>query len=542
MARSQPYTVACDGGLVESSNMINLLKSPGVARDLKNFEVSIEGGYRRINGFSKFGGSSAVQPSGSNDTILGVFPYADGVIACVSDDIYFSNTGTSWLQINRSSVASSGDNHTTFTGRSVLNRTSQGQVQFALFDTATSDYGTVFMADGANKIYSFRMEGTGILTSRTFFSEEVDVTSSKHVKFIALHNKHLIAAGVEDNLNTIFFSAVSGTNRSTIDPTDFSSSGSGSIVLEDQIVGIKSFRNELFIFCRNSIFKLVNIEDSSNIAVVPVTKNVGCLSGYSIQEIGGDLIFLAPDGFRTVAGTARIGDIELGTVSANIQPIVAELAENLNNFVITSIVIREKSQYRLFYTNTSINANQQRGIIGTLRPNGFQWSETRGLEVTEIGSGFDNNGIEQYYHGSTAGFVYLHDNGNDFDGENILARFETPDYDYGDLGTLKTLHFIKVSANAEGVVQPDLRVRFDYSSLDVPQPASDFDLGSINPAALFGEAVFNTTVFGGAENPMIRIPLQGSGHSNNFTFISDDTRHPYTINGFYIDFIPSGRR
>ena len=47
--------------------------------------------------------------------------------------------------------------------------------------------------------------------------------------------------------------------------------------------------------------KLKNINDSSNIAIVPVTKNVGCLSGYSIQEIGGDLIFLAPDGLRTVA-------------------------------------------------------------------------------------------------------------------------------------------------------------------------------------------------------------------------------------------------
>ena len=61
MARSQPYTVACDGGLIKSANQIDLLKSPGVARELRNFEVSIEGGYRRINGFSKFGGESAVQ-------------------------------------------------------------------------------------------------------------------------------------------------------------------------------------------------------------------------------------------------------------------------------------------------------------------------------------------------------------------------------------------------------------------------------------------------------------------------------------------------
>ncbi len=87
-------------------------------------------------------------------------------------------------------------------------------------------------------------------------------------------------------------------------------------------------------FVENSIFKLININNSSNIAIVPVTKNVGCLSGYSIQEIGGDLIFLAPDGLRTVAGTARIGDVELGTISKAIQPIINEIAESINTFVI----------------------------------------------------------------------------------------------------------------------------------------------------------------------------------------------------------------
>ena len=280
MAQSQPYTVACDGGLVKSANSIDLLRTPGVARELRNFEVSTEGGYRRINGFAKYGGGSAVQPTGGTATILGVFPYADGVIVAAGTNIYFSNTGTSWLQINRSSVAGSGDNHTAFTGRSVLARTGQGQCQFALFEGATFDYGQVIISDGANEPYIFRMEGTGALNTRTFFAEEITVTSTKHVKYITTHDKHLIAAGVEDNLNTVFYS-------STLDPTSFSGTGAGSIVLEDQIEGIKGFRNELFIFCTNSIFKLININDSNNVAIGPVTKNVGCSSGYSIQEIGG---------------------------------------------------------------------------------------------------------------------------------------------------------------------------------------------------------------------------------------------------------------
>ena len=531
MARSQPFTVACAGGLVNSANAIDLLRTPGVATELRNFEVSIEGGYRRINGYTKFGTN---QPTGSTTNILGVMPYADGVVVCAGTDIYFTQDGTTYLQINKISHTS-GDNYSTFTGKSVTARTGQGQIQFAMFEGAAQDYGTIIIADGANKPFSFRMEGTGALSARTYFTEEVTVTGTKHATFVTSHDHHLIAAGVEDNENTVYYSVYN-------DPLDFGGTGAGAVTISDKVVGVRGFRQDLFIFCENSIHKLININNSQTVAVVPVAENVGCLSGYSIQEIGGDLIFLAPDGLRTVAGTARIGDVELGTVSKAIQPTVTDLANNINLYTISSVVLREKSQYRLFYTNTGADNTAQRGIIGTLRPDGFQWSETRGIEVTAIGSGFNTDGIEKYYHGDTDGYIYSHDTGNNFDGNEVLARYETPNYDYGDLGTLKTLHYLRVSASAEGVVEPNVQVRFDYSSTDVPQPADLFDLGIIDPPSKFSDAVFGTNVFGGASNPLIRVPLQGSGTSNNFTVISEDTKAPYTINGFYVDYIPSGRR
>ena len=534
MARSQPYTVACAGGLVNSSNAIDLLRFPGVAKELQNFEVSIEGGYRRINGFAKFGGASATQPTGSDDNIQGIFPYADGVIACAGNQIFFSNDGINWLIINKLS-AGGGDNYTTFVGKSEVTLTNQGQCTFAVFEGPDYDYGEVIIADGGNLPFSFRMEGTGDLTTRTFHTLQITVDSTNAVKYITVHDHHLIAAGVENNLNTVYYSVNN-------DPDNFSGAGANAIVISDQIVGIRGFREDLFIFCENSIHKLININDFQNVAVVPVAENVGCLSGYSIQEIGGDLLFLAPDGFRTVAGTARIGDVELGTVSKAIQPLVTEIARDIAQYRIDSLVIREKSQYRLFYTKIGTARAVQEGIIGTLRPNGFEWSETRGIEVTSINSNFDNEGTEVYYHGDTSGYVFLHDSGNDFDGEDILARYSTPDYDYGDLGTLKTLHFIKVSISNEGVVSPNLRYQFDYGDPLTPQFTSSVSLGTINPASIFGEAVFGLNAFGAVSAPLIRLPLQGSGHSNNFSIQSQDSRSPYTINGFYIDYIPSGRR
>ena len=534
MARSQPYTVACSGGLITSANSIDLLKTPGVARELRNFEVSIEGGYRRINGFTKLGAGDAVRPTGGAATILGVQPYADGVVTTAGTNVYFSQDGITWLQINKLS-ASGGDNYSTFTGKSVSARTGQGQCQFAIFEAAGEDYGTIIISDGTNKPFSFRMEGTGTaLSSRTYFTEEITVTGTKGVQFITSHDHHLIAAGVEDNENTVYYSV-------NLDPTSFSGSGAGAVTISDKIVGIKGFRTDLFIFCENSIHKLININNSSTVAVIPVAESVGCLSGYSIQEIGGDLIFLAPDGLRTVAGTSRIGDVELGTVSKSIQPIITELAQNVNDYTISSVVLREKSQYRLFYSNINLTNASQRGIIGTLSPNGFEWSETVGIEVTAIGSGFNTNGIEKYYHGDTDGYLYIHNSGDDFNGSAIDARYQTPDYDYGDFGTLKTLHYVKLSIGPENEIQPSVRVRFDYDSTDTPQP-EDYLLDSVPAPSIFGSAIFSTAKFGAAEQPLVRLALQGSGYSNSFRILTNDTNAPYTINGLYIDYIPSGRR
>ena len=90
-------------------------------------------------------------------------------------------------------------------------------------------------------------------------------------------------------------------------------SGAGSIKVDDNIVGLKVFRDALFIFCENRIFKMTG-STLSDFAIQPVTRNIGCVNGDTIQEFAGDLIFLGPDGLRTVAATARIGDVDLGTI------------------------------------------------------------------------------------------------------------------------------------------------------------------------------------------------------------------------------------
>ena len=532
---SQPYALACEGGLDKSSSSFELLRRPGAATRLRNFEVDIAGGYRRVNGYTALGGASAANPSSDND-ILGLHVYADGVIACTSTNIYFSQDGESWLQINMGSVAGGGDNYSAFTGRSAAARTSQGLAHFATYE-GTSDYGEIVICDGVNEPFLFQMTGTGGLETRTFFAKEITVSSTVGPAIAVIHDKHLVVAGDSSSKNTVYYS---GTN----DIDSFSSSGSGSIVISDNVVGLASFRSDLIIFCKNSIHKLVNINNSSTIAVVPVTTNVGCLDGGSIQEIGGDILFLAPDGVRTIAGTARIGDVELSSVSRQIQKIVSEIAAD-PNLLVTSAVLRSKSQYRLFYSRVGESPSIAKGIIGTLTSQGYAWSETLGIQALGFVSDLDKDGVEQVYHGDKDGFIYNHIDGNAFfnagSATDIAAVYQTPDFDFGDVGTRKTLKYARVSFSPEGEVLPSFRVRYDYEDPLIPQP-EPFAVSTIALPAIFGTAAFAAITFGATTDPMERITLEGSGNTCSFRISSDDQKSAYAVNGIYIDYMPAGRR
>jgi len=535
MAGSQPFGLSCKGGLNTNLNQFEMLAQPGLATDLENFEVDADGGYRRINGFTRFGNSN---PNGTNP-ILGLFVYADGLIATSGTNIYFTLDGSTWLQINKASVAGSGDDYSTFNGRSTLARTTQGQCSFALYEGDTT-YGEVVIVDesSATKPFYFKMTGTGELSNRTYFAAEITVSGSVFPTACTVHDRHLVVAGDTNNPNTIFYSA-------TDDIDSFSGTGAGSIKLDDKVIGIRGFRSDLVIFCKNSIYKLVNINDANSIAVVPVTKNVGCLDNHTIQEIAGDLVFLSPDGVRTIAGTARIGDVELGTVSRQIQNIVETIAGDIANLIVDSVVLRQKSQYRIFYTTLTQGAKDSKGIIGSLTTNGFSWSETLGVQARAITSGFSADGTEKTFHGDSAGYVYTHDTGNSFlhlgSEANIRATYTTPSYDFGDFGTRKNMRYVKISFSPEGVAQPVLRVRYDYEDDGVPQPL-DYTMSAVPTPAIFGVSLFNSTIFGASNDPLVRQAVQGGGYSVSFRIRTDDINPPFSVNGMYIDYMPSTRR
>ena len=599
---TQGASITVQGGLDLISSSHALFRTPGAATVLQNFESSTTGGYRRISGFEKLGTTSAVIPSGvSTDEMHGIKGYANGVFVAQGTNLYFSTTGTSYVQINKDtftvgtgtvsisagsptvtgtattftvdftvgddikidgnfykvlSIASNtsltldinADTPNTQNGLSyfiggiaasslaaatTIPRTNQTNLQFVNFESTGGQNGTLYFVDGVNKIGEFYIHDDG-----TYHFEELTRSSPIGCSLIERYTERIIVSGQSANPSVVYYSG-------RLKPYDFEDSSAGFIDVGDIVTGIKVFRNSLIIFCKNSIYELTNL-DSTPI-IKSVTKNIGCVSGNSIQEIGGDLIFLAPDGLRTIAGTARIDDVELSSISRKILPLVNEIINNFANYTISSMVIRERSQYRLFYYQSGQAVSGQKGIIGTFKYNSegipaFEWSQTKGLPVKFCTSDVNNDGTELLYHTDETGYVYKHDIGNSFDGANVEAEFQTPDMDYGDNGLRKSLYKVKANIEPEGIQNDlNLRIRYDFESGEVPQPGN-FSVGNLSSPSLFGTAVFGTSIFGTATLPSKSILVTGSGFSNNFKFFSNDTNAPYSVNGMFVSFIAGGRR
>ena len=72
--------------------------------------------------------------------------------------------------------------------------------------------------------------------------------------------------------------------------------------------------------------------------------------------------------------------------------------------------------------------------------------------------------------------------------------------------------------------------------------ALDVKYGYEKNRKMCGYLMLATAVFGASQDPMARQAVQGSGHNVAFKVYSQDTRAPYSINGIYVDYRPSGRR
>ena len=505
-SQTVPSAFNCEGGLV--LNKSQFMMQPGEALELENFEPDIEGGYRRINGFSKYVSAVVPYTSSASEKILMVATFGDYVLAARGTKIHSATAGgSSWTERD--------------TGR-----TSAGKYNFERFNFDGTD--KIVVVDGANypTIFNSSLSATDASTS-----------SIEGSKYVAAFKSHMFYAGKSTTKQEIVFSQ-------PFDEDAFNSgSGAGSIKVDDTVTGLKVFRDNLFIFCENRIFKMSG-STSSDFAVTAVTRDIGCINGDTIQEFAGDLIFLGPDGLRTVAGTARIGDVELGTISSNVQSIFDDNLSSASEF--ESVVIPDRTQYRIFFTKSSVAQNATKGVACVLKGQAFEFSELRGIRPA-CTDGFVSSGDVIILHGDYSnGYIYRQESGNTFDGTAINGKYRSPDMTFGDAGIRKHMQRVIVNFAPESTIDADMFLRYDYESVDSARPAA-YELDSSDIAAVYGVTTYGTSsssvgTYGGASQPLVRQAVEGSGFAVALRVNDGGTTAPYSLKGFQLEYQLGARR
>lgn len=509
--RLQTYPIQFQGGLISNiSQLQHGIEAPGSATTLTNFEPAIDGGYRRIEGFDKYD-SNEVTGTGA---IRGVFFFQDATYAVRNEHVYFSG-GSGWTAItNSSDYADSGNSPT-------LDTSGTGIVRFEKLNF--TGVATLVLVDGIS--YPFRLKSSRFVElNNTDFDMPTDAEGASHV--IAFQN-HLFLA----NDDTLLFSA-------PYDESDFTpASGGGSIKLDDgsTVTALKVFRDQLIIFTERSIYRLTG-NTVSDFQLTSITRDLGCTEPDTVQEVGGDVMFLAPDGLRLLSATERNNDFGLAVVSRNIQSDVNEFVAR--NPAFCSVVVRAKSQYRILGFNTAFTDDSAQGIIAVQRAAqggvGVEFAKTTGINARVAYSDYVEN-VERILFANSDGYVYNMESGNNFDGTDISATFKTPYFPINDPSVRKQIHKLDLYTDPQGTIEVDLALNYDLGIEGVLQPPT---IAISNTAgenlALFGSAQYaaedatadvngavtnstNVAVDGNSGTIAVGMTVSGSGISGRVT-------------------------
>jgi hypothetical protein len=503
-----PYTASCGGGLILNKDVYNM--QPGEALQLTNFEPSVEGGYRRINGTTKYNSTIIPQVSSSAERVQ-MTAIFNGIIV-----------------VGRGGTVRTGTTSGSWTSRA----TSKGSTYTYDFDK--------FNYDGTNKIIIATGEAAAFTLNTSYTEDIINATGGgtapTNPKYVKSFANHMWYGGMSDSTHSVIFSG-------SYTEDDFDTGG-GEIKVGDVVTGLKVFRDELFIFCQRKIYKVTGTS-SSNFALAEVAKNVGSIAHHSIQEVSGDLLFLSADGIRTVAGTERIGDVELGTVSKQIQDRINDITYTN----VTSLVIRDKSQYRLFYPTDGAE-DSSKGIIAVIKINpntgqlGYEYADIKGLKVSCCDSDYIDN-VETVVSGGYDGYVYKQESGNVWTRASTTdaldSTYRSPDMTMGDPGIRKSMERVNLNWKPEGEVSASLYLQYNYNDRETPQP-SLISLSSSGSGAYFGTGAYGTAVYGQGDLPITRNSVEGSGFAVAVKITDTSTNQPWAIRGFQLEFVPGGRR
>ncbi len=380
--------------------------------------------------------------------------------------------------------------------------------------------------DGYNK--PFKWDGT---TFTTLTSAPSDVDAAE---FVLFHKNQMFFAKGQ----TLTFTA-------PYTDSDFSAAnGAGVIGVGGVITGLIVFREALIVFTEKSISQLTG-NTLQDFVLQPITRNVGCIAPDTIQEIGGDVIFLGPEGLRLLSATDRVGDFNLGVVSKPIQAEMTSLISSSSTF--SSCVIKQKSQYRIFGYNDSVSSTNAKGVLGTQvlgnDTSQMSWAETVGIKAYVADSEYVNQ-TETIVFANSDGYVYAMEKGSSFNGSNIVASFATPFVPIQDPRIRKTFYKMVLHIDPEAGMSASLNLKYDFDTVGSIQPETIILSNTTGAVNFYGNstAKYGNTLYGTKLEKQFETQVIGSGFNVSLQIVSDSQDPPFSLDAATLEYSLHDRR
>lgn len=477
--------------------------APGSATILKNFEPSVTGGYTRILGFSKFDDEDVDELEAGN--ALGVVVVDEVTALARKGDKYYTSSGSGWTE------------------KLTVTNTGGARISFAIYKFGADE--KIIVVDGVEDpaIYNVTA-GTMALDT----AAPADVTGANIVREF---KNHLFFA----KSNILTFTAPYTDN-------DYlPGNGAGTINIGHPITGLISFRDQLIIFSRDSIHRLSG-NTSDDFVLSPITHKTGCLCPYSVEEVGGDVMYLGPDGIRWLSATERNNDFGLERASYKIQDQALSIINT--NCGYTALVVRAKNQYRLFTYIANTSKPLSEGLIAAKFSDqgttDISWARVVGMKVY-AGHSRQFRDREVILFTSSDGYVYQMESGNSFDGEDINAVFETPYMPINDPRIRKTFYKHSLYIKTQGLFSFDVNLRLDYNPSGSIQPPT-FSFGSSTGPAIWGQSTWGQFVYSRAVSDTFISQVVGSGFVVALRYEDTSQNPPFTLDYVILEYGTNERR
>ena len=260
---------------------------------------------------------------------------------------------------------------------------------------------------------------------------------------------------------------------------------------------------------------------------------------YTTKRLTGTILFITDKGLTTLNAVESFGDYADNTISQRFKRTLVRDQE----LITAALTHRGLNQYRLYFSNN-------RAIYVSFQGKDFVGATflefPNPVVIAAQGDNEQGHDCLVFADGTSNGLIFRLDSGNTFDGTVIITRLATAFYHNKTPRLWKRYKRATIEVQADSGQVFNIRAQFDYNEPDSKKSIWYApSVYKLSGAAIWGEGVWGTMVYGEGNPATSRLPVYISGVGTNVSY-RVVTNMPYkgqhTIQNIITDYEQLSRR